>query len=267
MGTNKDGRKNTKIKLDFETVLMSAMKKPGVKINRAKFLRKELTKYCTDDVITKAIKGNPAKAGIPRQTINKISSHVINLETTKVTGASVVASLPGGVWTVGASVADLTTYFASVLRVVQELAYLYGFPEFDFDDDSLDSETMNQTLLFVGAMFGVQGAAACLHKLADAVSKQVAKKLANKALTKGTVYPIVKKIAQKVGVHMTKQIFADSVASAVPVIGGVVSGGLTFAMFKPNCSRLKKNMMKYDLSNPDFYLKPDGNDDDKDSNT
>ena len=38
------------------------------------------------------------------------------------------ASLPGGV---GAAVADITSFFAFVLRTVQELAYLYGFEEFD----------------------------------------------------------------------------------------------------------------------------------------
>ena len=72
------------------------MKAPGVKVNRAKFLRKELKKYCSDDVISSAINSNPAKAGIPRELIDKISKQIINYETTKVTGISVAASIPGG---------------------------------------------------------------------------------------------------------------------------------------------------------------------------
>ena len=78
-------------------------------------------------------------------------------------------------------------------------------------------------------------------------------KLAEKALTKGTIYPIVKQIATKIGIHMTKQVFADTVASAIPVIGSVASGGLTWVMFKPCCVKLQKNWMTYNLCDPDFY--------------
>ncbi len=37
-----------KEEITFENVLMAAMKTPGVKINRAKFLRKELIRYCKE---------------------------------------------------------------------------------------------------------------------------------------------------------------------------------------------------------------------------
>ena len=52
---------------------------------------------------------------------------------------------------------------------------------------------------------------------------------------------------------MTKQIFADSVASLVPLAGGALSGGLTYAMFKPGCMILRKNLMSYNLCDPDYY--------------
>ena len=35
-----------KEEITFENVLATAMKAPGVKVNRVKFLRKELKKYC-----------------------------------------------------------------------------------------------------------------------------------------------------------------------------------------------------------------------------
>ncbi len=239
--------------LTFEKVLLTAMRVPGVKIDRAKFLRKELIKYCPENTVAEAIRGNPAKAGISKQLIGQISKQVINYESTKVTGLSVAASLPGGAAAVGAAMADITSYFAFILRVVQELAYLYGFEQFDLREDDIDSETMNFLLLFLGVMFGVQGAASALRKLADTLAKHITKKLAQKALTKGTVYPIIKNIASKVGICMTKQIFADSVASAVPILGGVVSGGLTLAMFRPCCMKLRKNLASYNLCDPDYY--------------
>ena len=243
-----------KNQLTFENVLALAMKTPGVKINREQFLRKELIKYCSEDIINEAVRTNPAKTGIARKTIDKISISVINYETAKVTGISVAASLPGGGAAVAAAAADITSYFAFVLRTVQELAYLYGFEEFDLNDDEVDAETMNTVLLFLGVMFGVQGAATTLRRFADVLARNVAKKLAQKALTKGTVYPIIKKVATSVGLRMTKQIFADSVASMVPIAGGVLSGGLTFAMFRPCCMKLRKNLRMYNLSDPDFYL-------------
>lgn len=242
-----------KNELTFENVLMAAMHTPGVKINRAKFLQKEFIKYYPEEVVNEAIESNPAKAGISKETVNIISKQVIDYETTKVTGLSFVASMPGGVVAIGAAVADITSYFAFILRAVQELAYLYGFEQFDLNEDDMDSETMNFLLLFIGVMFGVQGASSTLMKFANTLAKHVAKKLAQKALTKGTIYPIVKKIALKVGIRMTKQIFADSVASFIPIAGGVLSGGLTFAMFKPCCMKLRKNLMSYNLCDPDYY--------------
>lgn len=242
-----------KEEITFENVLATAMKAPGVKVNRVKFLRKELKKYCSDDVISSAINSNPAKAGIPRELIDKISKQIINYETTKVTGISMAASIPGGAAAVGAAAADITSYFAFILRTVQELAYLYGFEQFDLNDDEVDAETMNTVLLFIGVMFGVQGAASTLQKFANVLAKQISKKLAQKALTKGTIYPIVKKVATSVGIRMTKQLFADTVASAVPILGGALSGGLTYAMFRPGCMKLRRNLRSYNLCNPEFY--------------
>lgn len=239
--------------MTFENVISTALHVPGVKIDRASFLRKELKKYYSDDVIDDAIAYNPAHAGIPKAEINSISKDVINYETTKVTAVSALAGLPGGAAAIGAASADITSYFAHVLRVVQELAYLYGFEEFDFSEDDIDSVTMNYLLVFMGVMFGVEGATRVLQKLADSLAKQVAKKLAQKALTKGTIYPIVKKVALAVGVRMTKQIFASGVASAIPIIGAAASGSLTYLMFKPCCKRLKKSLQTYNLCDPKFY--------------
>ena len=242
-----------KNELTFENILMKAMHTPGVKVNRIKFLQKEFIKYYPKEVIDEAIKNNPAKAGVSKAVVNKISQQVINYETTKVTGISFLSSLPGGAVAIGAAAADITSYFAFILRTVQELAYLYGFEQFDLNEDEMDSETMNFLLLFIGVMFGVQGASSVLKKFADTLAKNIAKKLAQKALTKGTIYPLVKKVALKVGIRMTKQIFADSVASTIPVAGSVLSGGLTFATFKPCCMKLRKNLMSYNLCDPDYY--------------
>lgn len=113
--------------------------------------------------------------------------------------------------------ADIIQYFGFMLRTLQKLAYLYGFSDFDLNDEEVSDETMNQLLIFLGVMFGVQGANAGVKKIAEAATQKVSRSLAQRALTKGTVYPIVKKIAQPVGIRMTKQVFANGVSKVVPV--------------------------------------------------
>ncbi len=236
-----------------ELILNQAMKMPTVKIDREKFLRKELSVYYSDSVINDAIIYNPAYADIRREAIDKIADRVITYETNKVSAVSFIAGIPGG-FTMAATIpADEVQYFGFALRVMQKLAYLYGFPDFELNENEINDDTMNQMLVFLGVMFGVQGANAGVKVIAQAASEKIAKTLARKALTKGTVYPIVKKIATSVGIKMTKQIFANCVSKAVPVIGGVVNGGLTFATFKPCCYRLKKSFKELNLSDPETY--------------
>jgi len=37
------------------------------------------------------------------------------------------------------------------------------------------------------------------------------------------------------GVKMTKEVFAGFFKKAIPVVGGVIGGGITFLAFKPCC--------------------------------
>lgn len=243
----------SKVQFSAEDVLQQAMKVPLVKIDRAKFLKKELIKYYSENVIDEAIENNPAYAGIEREKINEIAKQVINYGTNKVSAISFVAGMPGGVAMAATVPVDITQYFGFILRIMQKLAYLYGFDEFEISEDEISDETKNQIMIFMGAMFGIQGANAGVKKVAEAATKKISNSLAQKALTKTTVYPVVKRISQAVGIRMTKQIFAKNVSKIVPVVGGVVSGGLTYATFKPSSYRLQRNFKELNLSDPEFY--------------
>ena len=238
-----------------EDIIQQAMKLPIVNVNRKKFLHKELIRYYTEDVVNIAIKKNPAYAGIEKERINEISKQVINYETNKVSAISFMAGMPGGFAMVATVPTDIAQYFAYMIRVMQKLAYLYGFEDFELNEESISDDTMNQIMVFLGVMFGVQGANAGVKKIAEAAAKKVSKSLAQKALTKGTVFPIVKKIAQSVGIKMTKQIFAESVSKVVPIIGGVVTGGLSYATFKPCAKKLKNSFKDLYLCDPQYYKK------------
>lgn len=236
-----------------EDIVLQASKVPGVKIDRTAFLYKELIKYYPEDIVFRAMKNNPAYAGITRDKINEIANQVIDYETNKVSAISFAAGIPGGLAMAASIPADVAQYFGFMLRVMQKLAYLYGFGDFELDGDSISDETMNNLLIFLGVMFGVQGANQGIKIIAETASKKVSKSLAQKALTKTTLYPIVKKVATTLGFKMTKDVFAKGVSKIVPVVGGVVSGGLTYLTFKPSAIKLQDSFKDLNLSDPSFY--------------
>jgi len=239
---------------NFEIVLRSAMEFPGIKINRADFLRKELSKYFDDSVVDKAIATNPAQAGIDIKALEPIAKSCVNFETTKVTAISAAAGVPGGFAMAATVPADLAQFFGHVIRVLQKLAYLYGWQEmFRSEQDGFDDETSNRLILFIGVMFGVNVANATISKIATLAAVQAEKVLLSKTLTKGTIYPIVKQVAKIIGVRMTKAIFAKGIGKAIPVLGAVASGTITFAFFKPMSTRLKKYLATLPMASVDFY--------------
>ncbi|MFB7929075.1 MULTISPECIES: hypothetical protein [Streptomyces] len=235
----------------FSAVLASAARLPGVRIHREEYLRKALARYCSEDEIRRAIEETPAAAGIPIAVLDKAANDSINYEAAKASALSAAAGIPGFIALPATVPADTAQYFGHMLRIAQKLAYLYSWPDlFSDDSDDLDDATKGVLTLFFGVMFGTQSANAAVGKVAGMMSKEVAKKLPQKALTQGVIYPIVKKVAGYLGVQMTKQTFAKSVSKAIPVVGAVVSGGLTLATYLPMAKRLKKHLSSLELTKP-----------------
>lgn len=245
--------KIAKADINVEDVLSAALKLPGIKINREAFLRKELKALYPEKIVNEAIDGNPAQAGIYKESIDTLANQCINYETNKVSAISFAAGIPGGLAMAATIPADITQYFGFILRIMQKLAYLYGFDEFELNDENISDGTMNEIMIFLGVMFGVQEANAAVKIVAETASKKVAKSLAQKALTKGTIYPIVKKIATQIGFKMTKQVFANGVSKIIPIVGGVTTGTLTYVTFKPSAIKLKNKFKELPICDPEYY--------------
>ncbi len=239
--------------LSAESVIRQGMRLPGIRVDRASFLRSELSRVCLPETVERAIQTNPAQAGIERALIDPIATAAIAAETAKVTSLSALSGIPGGLGMAVAIPADVAQYFGFVLRILQKLIYLYGFAELDLTGTDIADETMTELMLFMGAMFGVHGAVSGIQYISKMAAAKTVKSLSRKALTKTAVYPLVKKIAQQVGVKMTKQIFAKGVSKIVPVAGAVVSGSLTYFSFQTCAKRLRKTLSELDLSSPAFY--------------
>jgi len=238
-------------KTTFSQVMEAAAKLPGVRIHRATYLRSALGRHCTTEQIEQAIRVSPASAGIPPSVITDIANTSITYETSKVTGISAIAGIPGGLALFGTVPADMAQYVGHMLRIAQKLAYIYSWPDLFGDDASeMDEATEGILTLFVGVMVGIQVAQAGVVKASTMIAAQVAKTLPAKALTKGTIFPIVKQVAKVLGVQMTKRMFASGVAKAVPVAGAVLSGGLTLATYLPMSKRLQRHLASLELTKP-----------------
>ena len=167
----------------------------GVRISREDFLRQELQKaHLSESQIEEAIASDPISAGIPQKRLDKLANDAISYETKKSTALSFVAGIPGGLAMLGTVPADLGQYYVHSLRIMQKLAYLYGWKEFLTDPEDVDDETIAQMGLFFGVMLGVAGAAESMRDFARMiVAPAIEKRVARKALMKGTWYPVVRK--------------------------------------------------------------------------
>lgn len=238
--------------IDIEDIIIKGLKTPGIRINREKFLRKELMKKYSKDTIDNAVATNPIQANITIDELDKVANDVINFERICVSGISTALGVPGGAMMVATVPADIIQYYGYMLRCAQKLLYLYGFPEIISDEEGavVDSETINILIICLGVMYGVAGAKNALLVLSKALGVGVKKELMKKALTKGTIYPIIKKIVKWFGVSLTKEVFSSFFEKAIPVVGGVIGGAITFLSFKPCCDKLKASLKDTIFTNP-----------------
>lgn len=224
-------------------ILKRAAMLKGVSVNRETFLRTELSKKCSRSMVAEAIKTNPQEAGVSMAIMDELADAAISIETRKVSGLSALAGVPGGLAMVGTIPADIVQYFAHVLRIEQKLAYLYGWESFLNDEDEIDDETMYRLILFLGIMLQVGSIDNTLVKFAAQTAKaSVARTIEKQALTKTFWYIPMKKVLRVIGVNVTKKSFAEAISKGVPVLGGLVSGGITYATFRPGAVSLKKHL-------------------------
>ena len=227
--------------LDF---LAKVVRVPGVRVNREEFLRQELRKLrMGDDAIARAIDSNPLLAGVALTEIDRLAEEAISYEMNKSAAISFVAGIPGGFAMLGTIPADLMQYYVHALRIMQKLAYLYGWGELLPDGRDADDDTLGVLTVFFGVMLGVGGAAQSLTAFARVAAKTAYQNHATKrALMSITWYPVVKHSLRLIGINITKSTAAKGFSKIVPVIGGFVSSGLTFMALQSQSALLKGHL-------------------------
>ncbi|MCX6485920.1 MAG: hypothetical protein NTX78_04705 [Rhodoluna sp.] len=230
---------------DANEIIAWSAQLPLVHVDREAYLRNQFDRYCDPELLERVLVLGPVEAGIPKKTIALVAKSAINHETAMVTLISAAAGIPGGLAMFGTIPGDIIQFHGAMIRISQKLAYIHGWPElFENSGKNIDDDTRGLMLVFLGVMYGVAGAAGALEKIASHVAATTTKKLLTTALTKGTVYPVIQRISKAVGVTMTKRLLANGVGKAIPILGGVISGAITFASFHPMAKKLNNHLLK-----------------------
>lgn len=242
-------------KNSFDIILEKAIKFPGVKIDRREFLIEELSNYFPKNIVERAIIENPAMAGIEVDDMKVIAEKCIKEELFRTTLISTALGIPGGAAITGTILVDITQYFAHILRAVQKLAYLFGWSDMYDAEGNMKEDTMERLTLFMGVMFGVDLADNAVVKLAQSAALNVEKKILQRALTRSAFFPLTKKIASILGVRISEQNFSTGVTKVIPLVGGGISGIVTYVTFKPLVLNLKEALEELPLADTAFYKK------------
>lgn len=225
----------------WNKVLTSAMQLPGVKVNRDAFLSEKLYPYSTNNQVKEAIEKGPIGV-ISIAVLDDIAKDCISYHTWLATSSSAVLGMPGGLAMLGTVPGDVVQYYYHVFVLAQKLSYIYGYPDLCDEHGNFTESAASLLTVFVGVMSGVGVANKVIQELAEQFQKEVVKRLPKYALTKTLLYPMVKQIAKWIGVKLTRESFAKSVSKLVPILGGAVSGGLTYATFKPQSKKLMNKL-------------------------
>jgi len=220
----------------WERIMMTVLKMPGVRVDRKQFLQKALTGRAAPMAIAQAIETSPT-AVLPMKVIDQVARRHISRHTLKATAVSTVTGVPGG-WALAATIpADVLQYYYHVLVISQKLAYLYGFPDLCDTQHRFTEQGRQLLTIFGGVMIGATMANAALKEACERLSVQALRKLPELHLTQT--------IMKSIGMSITRERAMRGVTRAVPLVGGIVSGTMTYFSFRPAARRLQRTLKKY----------------------
>jgi hypothetical protein len=161
--------------------------------------------------------------GRPRQIIPLANAAASAGASVAVTGAEVSTTVSGGA-TLGvvamAIASDIAISLSLLGRSIAEVAVHYGY-----DPNEPEEEIFLMGVLSYSSATSLQGKMAALTGLSN-LAQQMMRKATWKELEKDVVVKAIQSIFTKLGIRLTHK----RLAQVVPVVGGVISAGLSYDM-------------------------------------
>lgn len=224
-------------------VLQQVVKLPVVKVDRSKFLVDKFSKELDPQDIPTLLEQGPTSL-LSQEILDRVANACIRDNVLLASGTSVLAGLPGGIAMAITIPTDVAQFYGFSLKLAQEIGYIYGFDDLWSSREELSEEAQKTLLLYLGVMLGVDGAGALLRFSGVIVTKKMINVVNKKAFTKTIWYPVLEKVLKVFGVNLTKGGLTKGLGIVVPILGGLISGGLTFATMKTMGERLQKELSK-----------------------
>ncbi len=218
-----------------EDLLVQASNLPGVRVERAEFLRSALHKY-PDDVIHKALVWTPVHAGIPLPKLWRMAGKALGKEARRTTLVSVAAGLPGAAAAAATIPADLIQLYGHLLRAIQMLSYLYGWRDACcLPEGDMDAAAKRVLVLFLGVMAGDQRSDEELVRLS---AYRDADGVREAACTRDVADAVARRLEERMAHRMTGQV----VGKSIPLAGAVISGTMQYGGFSDMWKRLRQKL-------------------------
>lgn len=217
-------------------------KLPIVHVDREDFLRHE---FGDGSQIAQILAEGPQSV-YPVEELERRARAIIADSTAKTSMISFLAGLPSSPLTMTVSgPADMAQYFAFALNLAQKIAYIFGEQElFSSQNEAIAEADKRRIIIYLGVMINASGASALISRYSTVVGQNLGKRLAAQTLSDRLWFQMFQKVAALLGKKVTKSSVEKIVTKAVPVIGGVISGGITYFSFRPVGNRLVEVLAK-----------------------
>src|SRR4029077_3915520 len=97
-------------------------------------------------------------------------------------------------------------------------------------------------------LLGAESAAKVLGDIAERAAAQVLKRLPRETLTKWGLNGLAREVARRIGIKLTEESFARYLSRIVPILGGIISGTVTWISFSLMTSRLVAHLESLPLA-------------------
>lgn len=222
-------------------LLEKLLKTPAVKIKREQFLLDTFGDYLTSRQEMALLISEGPTALFRIELIDKKAEEIIQDSTMQASALSFISGAPGGLLISMTFYADMLQYFIYLLRLTQQLAYIYGYDNL-WDANQLGSEARDTMILFLGILFKVEEAGCILRLTGVPLPTKVVSQVPRETISKVVYNRVIRRVLSVVGAWVMHSSMTRRFSQFVPLVSGLVTGGITLATFKPMGQRLQKEL-------------------------